>query len=99
MSDISTEVAAPTRRRGRQSRRRIKLPNGDYLKPRAEFAETELGVTDRTARRMNLPTTYIGNVAYVPHAASLAIVAARVQRRNQPPPRRRRRALHKADGG
>jgi hypothetical protein len=90
MSDITTDITAAMKRRGPRPRRRIELPNGDYLQPRAEFAAVELGVTDRTARRMNLPTTYVGNVAYVPHAASLAIVAARVQRRNQPARRRRR---------
>jgi hypothetical protein len=88
MSDISTETAAPTKRRGPQPRRRIELPDGDYLQPRAEFADSELGVCDRTAARMNLPTTYIGNVAYVRHNASLQVIAERVRRRNEPPKRR-----------
>jgi hypothetical protein len=90
MSDISTDVAAPTKRRSRQLRRRIDLPSGDYLQPRAEFAAAEPGVSDKTARRLNLPTTYMRNVAYVLHDASLTIVAAGVQRRNQPACRRRR---------
>jgi hypothetical protein len=64
--------------------KRIPLPDGDYLEPRAEFANDVLGVTDRTAQRMDLPTTYVGGVAYVPHRASLAVVAASVKRKNQP---------------
>jgi len=46
---------------------------------------------DKTAARMNLPTTYIGGVAYVARGESLKIVAARVRRRNEPPTRRRLR--------
>jgi hypothetical protein len=88
MSDISTEIAAPTKRRGRQPRRRIDLPNGDWLEPRAEFADG-LGTTERTVRRMNVPTTYIANVAYVPHNASMQVIAERVRRRNEPPKKRR----------
>jgi hypothetical protein len=93
MSDTSITVdALGRRRRGPQPRRRIALPNGDHLEPRAELAG-ELGISDRTAARMNLPTTYIGNVAYVAHGASMAIIAARVRRPNQPePPPKRRRA-------
>ena len=67
----------------------IELPDGDVLQPRREFARDELGVSDKTAQRMNLPTTYIGNLAYVARNASLKIVAERVHRRNQPPVRRR----------
>jgi hypothetical protein len=51
--------------------------------PRREFAEEILGVTDKTAMRMNLPTTYIGNVAHVLKNESLRMVAARAQRSNQ----------------
>jgi hypothetical protein len=92
MPDIDTaDVVAGKKRRGPQARRRIDLPSGDYLEPRAEFAERGLGVTDRTAKRMNLPTTYVGGVAYVPHNASLEVVARRVSRRNEPPARRRGR--------
>src|SRR6266481_6017216 len=53
MPDIDTaDVVAGKKRRGPQARRRIDLPSGDYLEPRAEFAERGLGVTDRTAKRM-----------------------------------------------
>lgn len=67
----------------------IKLPDGDVLKPRRDFARN-IGVSDRTAQRMNLPTAYVGGVAYVLCNESLQIVAERVKRRNQPPQQRRR---------
>ncbi len=93
MSDTSITVDALGRkRRGPQPRRRIALPNGDELQPRTEFA-AELGVTDRTAARWKLPTVYIGNIAYIAHDASMAIIAASIRRPGQPeptPPRRRR---------
>jgi hypothetical protein len=57
VSEVHTETVSGKKRRGPQPRRRIDLPNGDYLEPRAEFATKELGVVDRTAARMNLPTT------------------------------------------
>jgi hypothetical protein len=70
----------------------IQLADGsDVLTPRAKFARDELHISDRTAARMNLPTTYIGGVAHVLRKASLRIVAERVRQRN-PEPRRRRRA-------
>jgi hypothetical protein len=87
VSDVAPDTV---KRRGPQPRRRIDLPSGDYLEPRSTFA-VGIGVHDRTAARMNLPTTYIGSVAYVPHNESLNVVAARVQRRNKPPRRRRAR--------
>lgn len=62
----------------------------NLLEPRANFAG-EMGVCDKTASRMNLPTTYLGGVAYVARNASLKIVAERVRRRNQPQQRRRGR--------
>ena len=64
------------------ARRHIALAD-DVLIPRREFAEDILGVTDKTAARMNLPTTYVGNVAHVLRNASLQVVAARVRRPNQ----------------
>jgi hypothetical protein len=88
VSDATPDIVTQKKRRGPQPRRRIDLPDGDYLEPRSEFA-AGLGVVDRTAARMNLPTTYIGGVAYVRHQKSLNDVAARVQRRNQPPRHRR----------
>jgi hypothetical protein len=55
-----------------------------------DFADG-IGVCEKTVARMNLPTTYIGNVAYVPHNASLQVIAERVRRRNEPPKKRGRR--------
>jgi hypothetical protein len=77
MSDPSSTKAQ------RMPGRRIPLPNGDVLIPRHEFAADDFGVTDRTVRRMNLPTTYIGNVAHVPKNESLTLIAARISRPNQ----------------
>ena len=68
-------------RRSRQ--RHIELAD-DELIPRREFAEDTLGVTDKTASRMNLPTTYVGNIAYV--------LKSRVRRPNQRQPRKAARA-------
>jgi hypothetical protein len=62
---------------------------GDVLVPRREFAQ-ELGITDKTAQRKDLPTTYIGNVAYVPREESRRIIAETVRRRNEPRVTRRR---------
>jgi hypothetical protein len=80
---------AQKKRRGSHVRRRIDLPSGDYLEPRVTFATETLGVCDRTAARMKLPTHYIGAVAYVPHNESLELVAAGIKR--APEPQRRRR--------
>jgi hypothetical protein len=55
----------------------------DVLMPRREFAEDILGVTDKTAARMGLPTTYLSNVAHVLKNESLRLVAARVRWPNQ----------------
>jgi hypothetical protein len=52
------------------------------LIPRREFADI-LGITDKTASRMGLPTTYLSNIAHVPKNESLRIVAARIRRPNQ----------------
>ena len=82
MSDPS-----PANVRRSRPRAHIKLAD-DELMPRREFAEDILGVTDKTASRINLPTTYVGNVAYVLKNASLQVVASRVRRPNQRPPRK-----------
>lgn len=87
MSDATTNN--PTQRQTK-TRPHIKLA-GDVLVPRREFANDDLGVSDKTASRLNLPTTYIGNQAYVARNASLEIIAGHVRRRNQPPQRRRSR--------
>jgi hypothetical protein len=91
MSDLSIDTAAPRIPRTRQSRQEIHLPSGEVLMPRANFARDVIGVCERTAARMNLPTTYVGNVAYVARDASLKIVAERVERRNVEPTKRKHR--------
>ena len=82
MSDTTTDALY------QRPRAHIALAD-DVLIPRREFARDELGVSDKTASRMNLPTTYIGNRAYVLRDASLKIVADTVRRRNEPAKRRR----------
>ena len=69
-----------TQRTKRRPRTPIDLGD-DVLEPRADFAEM-LQVSDRTCARMNLPTTYIGNVAFVARNASLKLVASRIRRAN-----------------
>jgi hypothetical protein len=88
MTDNAT-VLVGRKRRGPQPRRRIDLPDGDYLEPRTEFAIDTLGVSDRTCARMNLPTQYIGSVAYIKHNASLRLLDQR-SRPPLPPPAKRR---------
>ena len=93
MSNVATEIVASTKPHSRQPSRkprdRINLPDGDYLEPRAKFANQTLGVCDKTVARMNLLTKYISNVAYVPHNASLQEIAKGVRRRNEPLKKRR----------
>jgi hypothetical protein len=60
--------------------RHIPLPNGDVLVPRREFAKETLRVSEKTARRMNLPTTYIANIAHVARNESLAQIAKGIRR-------------------
>jgi hypothetical protein len=82
---------AQRKRRGPPARLRIDLPSGDYLEPRVTFAKEVIGVCDRTAARLKLPTTYIGAVAYVPHNEALSVVAAGIRRAPPSLKRRRRR--------
>ncbi len=89
MSELTPSSGRPPGRT-RQSRQDIVLPDGETLTPRVKFANDDIGVSERTAARMNLPTTYIGGVAYVARNASLRVVAERVARRNQPARRTRR---------
>jgi hypothetical protein len=63
---------------------------GDILMRRELFARTVLGVSERTAARMGLPTTYIAGLTYVARAASLKVVADKLQRRNRTAKRRAR---------
>jgi hypothetical protein len=84
MSDITTATIAHYRPRPRPHL----TIDGEVWKPRSDFAK-ELGVTDRTAARMNLRTTYIAGIAYVPAGESLTEVAAKARRRYEPAKRRR----------
>jgi hypothetical protein len=59
------------------------------LQPRAKFA-AEIGVSDSTAKRMNLPATIIGGCSYIMRRAALQLLADRAKRRNEPPARRSR---------
>jgi hypothetical protein len=83
MTDISTDMATGCKVRAPRRRPCIQLPDGDELVPRQQFA-SEIGITDRTARKLNLRTTFIGGVAYVPRNASKEQLAEGARRRNEP---------------
>ncbi len=83
-------TATPRRHRLRCLLDSISLPDGEVLVPRATFARSLVGISDRTANRMNLPTVYISGTPYVKRDASLRILADKAQRKNQP--RKPRRA-------
>ena len=76
-------------RRPRRRLPEIPLPNGDTAIPRLDFAHNVIGSCERSVTRMNLPTIYIGGVAYVMRQASLQIISGKATRRNQPTKRRR----------
>jgi hypothetical protein len=91
------DVVAGKKRRGPQPRRRIELPDGDWLEPRSEFAAA-IRITPRTLRRVpgfDEVVTYLGGVGYVRHNAALEVIAARRfhphYNRNLPARRRKRR--------
>ena len=71
------------------SKRPILQIDGNTWKPREAFA-TDLGVSEKTAQRLNLKTMYVGGVAYVPVEESLREIASRARRRNEPSRHRRR---------
>jgi hypothetical protein len=83
--DIDTPATCTSKRKGRTAKERpcIPLPNGDCLEPRVQWAEGK-GITDRTARKLNLKTTYFGGVAYVLRNASTQQLAEHAQHRNEP---------------
>jgi hypothetical protein len=83
-----TEPISDTPQRKNHRDRRIDIA-GDTLMPRFVFAE-ELGISDKSAQKLDLPTTYLSNVAFVPKNACLKIVADTLKRRNEPPQRARR---------
>jgi hypothetical protein len=69
----------------------IPLPDGEILEAREIFAEKTLAVCDRTARRMDFPTVYVGGFPYVKRNVSLRIIPDRAKRKNQPQKPRRAR--------
>jgi len=83
MTDVKEIIPRPRRHLSE-----IKLPN-DTAIPRIDFAHNRLGVSEKTAARLNLPTIYVAGIAYVLLNASLKIVADKATRRNQPAKRRR----------
>jgi hypothetical protein len=86
--DQQPDIPATAARRRPRVRESIALPDGEVLDPRQKFAR-DIGVSDKTIARMNLPTVYISNVAHVKRNASLQILADSAQRRNQPQKPRR----------
>jgi hypothetical protein len=88
MPDVNISPPRSTRVR-RENRPSIELPDGDILDPRVVFAH-RVGISDDTAKDLNLPTTYIGGVAYIRRHESLQMLADRAKRRNAPPARRHR---------
>jgi hypothetical protein len=87
MANSPDALPAPSRQPRRFTRAHrpdIKLPDGKILKPRARFAD-EMGVSERTIKRLNPLTTYISNVAYVESDATLQLFADSLKQRNQPP--------------
>lgn len=69
---------------------RIQL-DGDVAVQRKAFAEA-IGCSEKTVQRMNLPTLYVANVAYVLEGAAQRDIAQRAKRRNKPPQRRGKRS-------
>jgi hypothetical protein len=90
VTDISPTPLASLRGPSRkEDRPDIHLPDGETLEPRIKFA-ARVGISDKTAQRLNLPTVFIAAVAYVKRNASLELLASRARRRNEPPARHRR---------
>ncbi len=84
MAQVATHTAA-TRGRFKATRKAkerpvIQLPDGRIFEPRQQWAQ-DVGITNKTASTMGLPTIFAGNVAYVDRDASYAILLARRQRK------------------
>jgi hypothetical protein len=88
MTGIGTAVPATITTSRTRPRPTLQI-DGNTWKPRDAFA-IDLGVSEKTAQRLNLRTMYVGGVAYVPVEESLREIAARARRRNEPPRHRRR---------
>jgi hypothetical protein len=65
------------------------LPNGDKLIPRRKFAD-QLGISERTARRMNLNEVYIRNTPYLKQNECMQAIADSAKPRNVPAKSKRR---------
>ena len=90
MTDTTITPSPPTRRwLSPKDRPSIILSNGRRLEPRVKVAE-ELGMSERSVRRMNPPTTYLANVAYIDRDETLKLIGAGLKRRDKNPRRRRR---------
>jgi hypothetical protein len=72
-----------TPRSSQKQRPDIPLPDGEVLTPRKVFAD-KVAVCEKTITRWNVPTCYVGGVAYVKRNASLQIIGDKAERRNQP---------------
>jgi hypothetical protein len=83
-----TNLHPGTTGRKPRTRPKIPLPDGETLEPRKEWAAS-VGISDKTAQRMNLETVYIASVAYVKKNASTQELGDRARRRNEPKHRTR----------
>jgi hypothetical protein len=90
ISATMSEVPANLRPRLRAVTRPDIIIDGKIWRPRQRIAEEDIHVSDKSAKRYNFRTVYIGGVAYCPVEESLRDIAARARRRNEPPSRRRR---------
>jgi hypothetical protein len=90
MSSKILSTIQKTNHHGRRDKRvdQIALPDGDTLVPREVFANS-VGISDRTARRMDFPTVFVAGFAFVKRNASLQVIADKVKRKNAPQKRRR----------
>jgi hypothetical protein len=84
-SQSSTELAMP---RTPARRKIIVLDDGRKLWPLDDEAAS-CGIHRRTAKRANLPETYVGGVLYTVQGSFAAKAAAGLRTRNEPPKRRR----------
>jgi len=88
--DINTAAStARTSRPTRDDRPDITLADGRVFKPRFRVA-ANAGVNERTLKRKNAPTIYVGNCAYVEENFALLALVGNPQRRNQPSKKRSR---------
>ena len=65
----------------------VVLPDGRVVTPRARLAQ-ELGIHERTLKRANAETVYIGARAYVARDSAIMDIAGNLRRRNEPAKRR-----------